>query len=51
MRIDYRTIRKRTGCSEEQAKQLANDIRKLPKIQKNFHESYGRNQFTKLYKS
>lgn len=36
MRIDYRTIRKRTGCSEEQAKQLANDIRKLPKIQKTF---------------
>lgn len=36
MRIDYRTIRKKTGCTEEQAKQLANDIRKLPKIQKTF---------------
>ena len=36
MRIDWRTIKKKTGCNEDQAKYLAKEIRNLPKIQKTF---------------
>lgn len=41
MRIDYRTIKKKTRCTEEQAKQIADAIRKLPKIQKTFMSHIG----------
>ena len=32
MRADYRSIKKRTGCTEEQAKYLAAEIKKYPKV-------------------
>ena len=32
MRTDYRSIKKMTGCTEEQAKYLAEEIRKYPKV-------------------
>lgn len=32
MNVDCRVIRKKTGCTEDQAKYLAVEIRKLPKL-------------------
>ena len=32
MKVDYRSIKKRTRCTEEQAKYLAENIRKYPKV-------------------
>lgn len=38
MRIDYRVIKKKTECTDEQAKYLAAKIRELPKIQEQIME-------------
>lgn len=38
MRIDYRVIKKKTGCTDEQAKYLAVKIRELPKMQEQIME-------------
>ena len=32
MRADYRSIKNKTGCTEEQAKYLATEIKKYPKV-------------------
>jgi hypothetical protein len=32
MKVDMRIIKKKTGCTDEQAKYLACEIRKLPKL-------------------
>ena len=42
MRIDWRTIKNKTGCSGEQARYLANEIRNLPKIQETFMSNLDR---------
>lgn len=32
MKVDYRSIKKRTGCTEKQARYIAEEIRKYPKV-------------------
>lgn len=41
MRVDSRTIMKKTGCTIEQAQYLAEEIRKLPKVKDIIMEHIG----------